>query len=192
MPAHFERPLRVENVIEGYAFQGRLDRVDVDEKGRRLRVVDYKTHFPRSQTSLENRVFKGQVHQPLFYLELAQKDPRLGLTDFAAESASFYAIENPAEEKSSQHFSGEQWRRARTDLLRRVESLLRGIENGYFLIRPEEGMGGSCYYCPFDAACRKSHGPTRWRAENSEWRAQEDESRRQLSALKSAGKETVS
>ena len=56
-----------------------------------------------------------------------------------------------------------------------LRAFVEMIEKGVFLIIPGRREGPSyCNYCDFRLACRRSHAPSRWRAENAEARRRLD------------------
>jgi hypothetical protein len=154
-PFRLEWSLRVQPFGLPVAWNGRLDRVDRSAEGR-FRVVDYKNK-PKKK-SLKDLVLKGDVHQAPVYLELAES----ALGDLAEGVRYEYLAVNETEE-----FSGALWRDRRDGIRAAQGALLARIEAGLFLIRPDEGTGGACVFCPFARACRKAHGPTRARSECS-------------------------
>jgi len=169
VPTFFEEALQAPaGGNDGLLFQGRPDRVDRDEKGN-LRVVDYKSRWPSSRPPLEKLVMRSLAHQPPVYLELVQKSPRL--TPGATPLGAFYYILEESPEstggKPVQPFPAATWRNVREALLKNIRLFVRHMEEGKFIIIPNEEREGHCQYCSFALACRKSHGTTRHRAENS-------------------------
>jgi RecB family exonuclease len=162
-PELLEEPLSGE--LAGLSLRGRPDRVDVSSDGR-LRVVDYKTSTP-SAASLERQIAALKNHQFPVYLELA--GGRLKASSGAG--ARLCAIEDSAETtgvSGLMDLSEEAWSRLREPYLRRLAALGAMIAAGRFIITPDEDRGGPCPRCRFAGLCRKSHPPTRRRAEESE------------------------
>src|SRR5207248_625887 len=78
VPSWFEREVKGRIGLPGLPaglaaleFHGKIDRVDLDEKGKRFQIVDYKTRWPRSKGTVAKKVLGGALHQPGVYAELA-------------------------------------------------------------------------------------------------------------------------
>jgi ATP-dependent helicase/nuclease subunit B len=152
-PEKFE--FKLEGPVAGLdvPIRGRADRIDVGPKG--FRVVDYKTSLP--SVKLRTRLMKSQALQLAFYLELAA--PGLGLPPAGAALA---AIE---EEREDELDAGE-WAAVRATVLRNVAAMLGLARSGEFFIYPSNPMG-HCSWCAYSSACRKTHGPSVFRAERA-------------------------
>lgn len=157
----------------GLSLRGRPDRVDLGPDGA-LRVIDYKSTWPRSGPALPKKVLAMRAHQPPVYLELAGSLPGVGTP--RALGAFFYILEGDGE-SPVQAFTAEDWKGLRAVYLDRLAGLVDHIEAGRFFIVPEEGRGGSCEYCSFDVLCRKAHAPSRRRAVDSDLRREYDRRR---------------
>ena len=157
----------------GVSLRGRPDRVDLGREGE-LRVIDYKSTWPRSGPALLKKVLEMKAHQPPLYLELAGRLP--GVESPRALGAFFYILEGEGK-AAVQSFTAAEWSRVRETYLDRLGELVRQIEAGRFFIAPDEARGGACEYCRFDAVCRKAHAPSRRRAADSALRREYDRSR---------------
>jgi ATP-dependent helicase/DNAse subunit B len=170
-PREFE--LSLTAMVDGIKLMGKLDRLDWDEAGTRYRVIDYKSTFHKG--SLKRLAEKlVQVQAPL-YLELAEAAVS-ALPDRAQPlSADFLAIEDSSSATGHdciQSFTQEEWEELRPLVLDGVRRLRGMMSEGKFFVTPDEGQGKVCDYCSFGALCRKSHGMTRVRAEDSRLRAE--------------------
>lgn len=168
-PVWFEKRLRaplpgsLPAALRGLEMHGVIDRVDLDASGR-YRIVDYKTRV-RSRAKISTRVSQGEMHQLPIYAELAGRD--LGGAG-TLESACLYALEDSPETTGlarAHGYEGRQWAEDRGGFFERVSACVEEMARGRFPIRPQDGEFGYCGYCDFSAVCRKSHGPSRRRAE---------------------------
>lgn len=144
--------------LEGLRGRGRLDRVDRDAAGR-LRVVDYKTRWKKT-TKASTLAMKGKLHQLPLYAELAaQAEPGARI-----ESLWIHSVEEPAEAAA---YEGDQWAKDREAFFGELSRRLESLAEGSFPIRPDDKSKehGHCGRCDFSTLCRKSHGPSRARAE---------------------------
>ncbi|MGQ0645085.1 MAG: PD-(D/E)XK nuclease family protein, partial [Elusimicrobiota bacterium] len=168
-PVFFELalgPVPVED--QPVAWQGRLDRVDAAEAGNRFRVVDYKSRWGGGGRDLTKEVRRGAENQPLFYLELAARDPRLGLSR-KPDGARYLPVDPGKKTKAEKlAFPAAVWEARRAELLRNAARLTEKLLAGEFPIRPDEERGGVCGLCDFPFLCRKSHPLTRVRAERAD------------------------
>jgi ATP-dependent helicase/nuclease subunit B len=163
-PKEFEYELKAELPIgaggrKGVVFRGFVDRLDIAESGA-FRVIDYKRSGKKYEKwKMETGVFeKGRYLQPPIYFLLAQKILNAPGVD---SKFSYYFLEEAFEgEKWESELTGEMWER-KPDFETHLKALLDRIARGEFPIRP----GEACQYCEFHTMCRKSHRPTRVRAQ---------------------------
>ena len=169
-PAWFEREIRGRIAVpglpaglHGLEFHGVVDRVDLDEPGKRYQIIDYKTRWPKSKGSVAKKVLSGALHQPGIYAELVGAE----LASWQLEGASVYAIESENEETERlQPYSGQDWARDREAVLSGIAEYAKMIAAGRFPIRPDDNEAmGFCRWCSFSGICRKSHRRSRDRAE---------------------------
>lgn len=165
-PREFEKALRAELPMDvggrkTVAFRGFIDRIDVAADGA-FRVVDYKKSRGKYGSTMETGIFKKGWLQAPIYLLLAEKALRAP----SPEKSTFfyYFIESlVAGEKWALSLDGTFFGR-RAEFEARFRGLLEAIPRGEFPIRP----GEHCRSCEFGTVCRKSHLPTRLRAEAHE------------------------
>ncbi len=137
------------------------DRIDAGEGF--WRIVDYKTRWKRG--ALASLALKGRALQAPLYLELAAGRPRLA--GLKAHGAFLLPVEDSPEgtgRPRSVGYTAAAHEENRTAVLAKVAALVEAAARGEFLIRPEEGEGGHCGFCPFPGVCRKNHPMTRIRA----------------------------
>ncbi|HRY28903.1 MAG TPA: exodeoxyribonuclease V subunit gamma [Elusimicrobiota bacterium] len=163
-------PLELTGPMEKLEFRGQPDRVDVQVSEKKFRIIDYKTRWPGWKKSLASYVLSSQAHQPPVYLEMVSH-PKSGLVRGLSPSGVCYYIMEDSPSLTGaepvQEFPAEVWKAHRSALLKNLAGFVQQMERGEFFIVPKEGQGGHCTHCPFGAACRKSHPPTRRRAEES-------------------------
>jgi ATP-dependent helicase/nuclease subunit B len=165
LPADWPDPLNT------LAIHGRIDRIDIDPMGNRMRVVDYKFKFGAKPAPEDNDLarsaLRAQRLQPPFYSLLGQgKRRRDSLhTGESQIEASFYYIaprwsEGPLVIKSfnSEELSG----RTGEEIKNSIAQLAKGIQSGQFFMQP----GEHCPHCEVAEICRKNHPPSLWRTEN--------------------------
>jgi ATP-dependent helicase/nuclease subunit B len=153
------------------AIHGRMDRIDIDPRGNRMRVVDYKFKFGAKPSPEDNDLsrsaLRAQRLQPPFYSLLGQaKRRRDSLRDGERQiEANFYYIasrwsEGPLVIKSfnSEELTGKMGAEIRNS----IAQLARGIQSGQFFMQP----GEHCPHCEVAEICRKNHPPSLWRTEN--------------------------
>jgi ATP-dependent helicase/nuclease subunit B len=148
-------------------FRGFLDRLDLGENGA-FRVVDYKRRkSSKYPWIMETGVLKkGRYLQPPLYFLLAEKYLKTSdLSHRAASRFSYFFLEDVLDkgEKWELTLDGEFWKnRELFDAM--MVKLLESIPKGDFAIRPGDG----CKRCDYRTLCRRSHLPTRLRAEASQ------------------------
>ncbi len=125
------------------AFQGRIDRVDLDREGRRARVIDYKTGKKR-----DNAVdveLDGGLHLqlPIYLLALRAFFPEL--TRAKAEYLFLGADPRPVV------YEAPGFPDPSPELVKTLGILLSGIRDGRFFACPEKG--GGCSPCRFPTVC---------------------------------------
>jgi ATP-dependent helicase/nuclease subunit B len=158
-------------VLQGLAVRGRMDRLDVDRSGNRLRIVDYKFKAGASPSSPDRDLYRaalrGQKLQPPIYSFLGQRwagrqEPTL--RDARIETTFFYIAphwsDGPLVSKS---FAAEGLATpAGNEIKKTIADLVAGIRAGRFFMQ----RGQHCQYCEVTEICRKNHPPSLWRAEN--------------------------
>jgi ATP-dependent helicase/nuclease subunit B len=165
LPPDWPAPLNTLSI------HGRIDRIDIDPLGNRLRVIDYKFKFGGKPSPEDNDLtrsaLRGQRLQPPFYSLLGQaRRRRDSLRDGESQiEASFYYIasrwsDGPLVIKSfnSKELSGS----IGEEIKHSIAQLGRGIQAGQFFMQP----GEYCPHCEIAEICRKNHPPSLWRAEN--------------------------
>jgi ATP-dependent helicase/nuclease subunit B len=163
-PKDFEVELKAELPIEAggrktVMFRGFADRLDVAANGA-FRVVDYKRSGKKYRAKMETGVFKeGKYLQPPLYFMLAEKILKAPSAD---SRFSYYFLDELIEEDAAWEkvLTGEMWER-KPEFLAHLKRYLDRIARGEFIIRD----GKDCQYCDFRTLCRRSHWPTRVRAE---------------------------
>ena len=157
-----EIPIRVGGRAS-VAFRGFLDRLDRGPKGS-FRVVDYKRRrSSKYRWTMETGLFKkGAYLQPPIYFLLAAQSGKKKVDP--ANSQFVYAFVEDALEgdKWELVLEGDFWER-RGEFETVLRGLLETIAHGEFRIRP----GDACTWCDYRTMCRKSHLPTRLRAEGN-------------------------
>ena len=157
--------------LRGQTIRGRMDRIDRDRTGNRLRVIDYKFKFGVSSRvqdkDLYRAALRGEKLQPPFYFLLGKRWAAEDKMQASAPEveAHFYYIaprwsDGPlvAASFGSAGFAGSMGEEMRST----ISYLAHGIQNGRFFIQP----GDYCRHCDAIEICRKSHPPSLWRAEN--------------------------
>jgi ATP-dependent helicase/nuclease subunit B len=142
-------------------FRGYVDRLDVGKNGA-FRAVDYKrARSARYGAKMETGVFKRGWLQPPLYFRLAEK--HLGRVDRKRSRFVYHFIEAVLQgEKWELALEGDFWEREE-EFNAMLLALLERIARGDFSIHP----GDACRYCKFGTMCRKSHLPTRVRADEA-------------------------
>jgi ATP-dependent helicase/nuclease subunit B len=157
--------------LRSFAVRGRMDRIDVDWTGNRLRVIDYKFKFGASAGSADRDLYKaalrGQRLQPPVYLFLGARWAELHqptLRGPKVDTAFFYIApawsDGPLVPKA---FTGEAFATSiGHDIRNTIAELVAGIRAGRFFMQ----RGPHCQYCEITEICRKNHPPSLWRAEH--------------------------
>ncbi|HYF00895.1 MAG TPA: PD-(D/E)XK nuclease family protein, partial [Planctomycetota bacterium] len=166
-PVDFERELKAALPLavggrKDVVFRGFVDRLDAGPDGS-FRVIDYKKSKGKYPWKMETGVFeKGRYLQPPIYFLLAQAV--LGVKEPSSCRFSYYFLEqvvegDPWEMTLEGESMGERW----DELEAHLKRLLETIPAGRFAIRP----GDYCSGCDYRTMCRKSHLPTRLRAQDA-------------------------
>ncbi|HVA66008.1 MAG TPA: PD-(D/E)XK nuclease family protein [Elusimicrobiota bacterium] len=165
-PDAFEEDLRAPwpgkppEALQDLFLHGRLDRLDIDSSGRRFCVVDYKT-------KISDYLKKEKTLQLSFYAELAQA--KLG-SQAEMDAALLAGVEAAGPRARADAYAGAAWRKDRAAFWAAADKNLARLAEGRFPIRPDaagDGGWGHCVWCGFSSLCRKSHGPSRRRAEQA-------------------------
>ncbi len=157
--------------LQGFPVYGRMDRIDIDQAGNRLRIVDYKFKRGSSPSSvdrdLRKAALRGEKLQPPIYSVLGKRWGEVHQLEAGALSgeASFFYIaprwrEGPLviESFGFADLSGKLG----AEIKKTVAQLVEGIQAGRFFLQ----RGQHCQYCEVTEICRKNHPPSLWRAEN--------------------------
>lgn len=151
-------PAELPEALSELQARGVADRIDLDEKGKRFRVIDYKTSW-KMKGKLSDLVLKGKLHQLPLYAELAGR--ALG-PDWTLEGCQLFVLEDP--EQPTRDYPAAKWAADRGAFLEALGESVARVAAGRFPPRPDDGDFGYCGRCDFASLCRKSHGPSRRRA----------------------------
>jgi ATP-dependent helicase/DNAse subunit B len=141
-PFHLETDFSCPFELDGgerLTFRGRIDRIDLDNAGRRARVIDYKTGRP---TAIEDGEFKGgEALQLPIYLCAATSL----LKDVEVVEADYYFVTRAAEYRKTP-FTRKDWPGKLTTLRKITGALIQGMRQGLFVARPSSCSRGGCLY----------------------------------------------
>lgn len=129
------------------SFQGRIDRIDVHEDGRRARVIDYKTR-DGEWVGGETRLADGRSIQLPIYMEAAAQFRSSPEGGPLRVDAGRYVFMVGDEAKGIDRESVPERRAA---LQRALEVLVGSIRSGDFTADPRPG--GACGICDFTEPC---------------------------------------
>jgi hypothetical protein len=143
-------PVSIDLPIAGpLSFQGRIDRIDVDDSGRRARVVDYKTR-DGTYVGGERRLADGRSIQLAIYGQAAARfEPRPGV-------GAHGRVGGLCLRRGGQGAMGGIRQRAarRAALVAALDVLVGSIRSGDFTADPRPG--GACGICDFKDPCGES------------------------------------
>ncbi len=154
---------------------GRVDRVDQQSDGSRIRIVDYKFSggltTRTDEPDLVGEALQGRRLQPPLYSLMSSLSPtgasrkfpeEIVSSQFAIHSVQFRYIRplNP-EPLTFTSFPGAIWATPTGDqLLRTIRRWIKSIRAGQFFVLP----GSYCRDCSWSVACRSQHHPSWVRA----------------------------
>jgi ATP-dependent helicase/nuclease subunit B len=157
--------------LRSLVVRGRMDRIDVDRTGGRLRVIDYKFKLGTSPGSADRDLYKAALRaqklQPPVYLFLGRRWAELhrpALRDAQIDAVFYYIarqwrdgplVPKPFKGETLASSTGQQIKHT-------IAELVAGIASGRFYMQP----GPHCQYCEVTEICRKNHPPSLWRAEH--------------------------
>ncbi len=157
--------------LQGFPVHGRMDRIDIDQAGNRVRIVDYKFKLGAGPSTadrdLRRAALRGEKLQPPIYSVLGKRWMEVHRAQAGAlsgEACFFYLAprwrDGPLVIQSFgfEDLSG----RLGAEVKETVSQLVAGIQSGRFFIQ----RGQHCQYCEVTEICRKNHPPSLWRAEN--------------------------
>jgi ATP-dependent helicase/DNAse subunit B len=203
-PAHFEvsfgleppspdplstlKPLELSHSGENVLLCGRIDRIDVGERGEQavFNIIDYKSGRPRGDrdqdpdgTQMQLELYALAVEQ-LLLAEQGIKPLSAGYWHVRNEG---YRLWQEFHEATPEGLTPQAaWAERKDRLLERLFALVRGIRRGEF---PMFSVDERCTsYCPFKTVCRVNHAralektwqPEERRVESGERRARKAES----------------
>jgi len=150
---------------------GTPDRIDSKPGEQRYRVIDYKlrmgkTESPEDRNLLQSALRGKRLQLPLYVLLAEQHAPGVRKSAVSPRIHGAFYLLGPRWVTGPlvvERFPEEAWEEPnRARLQATLGVLLRGIRAGRFFIFPDD----HCKNCDVRAACRKSHRPSLWRAEN--------------------------
>ena len=158
-------------VVRGLAIRGRVDRIDLDRTGNRLRIVDYKFKRSRSASSAEKDLYtaalRGEKLQPPLYSLLGKHWAEVNRTEVCepeVEATLFYIApawsDGPLVRRT--FCADTLGSKVGEEIKQTVADLASGIGAGRFFMQ----RGHYCKYCEVAEICRKNHPPSLWRTEN--------------------------
>jgi len=166
-PASFERAAEAASRC-GFNVHGRIDRLDIDEAEKIVRVVDYKTSVKKRPSSAEKLLSSGKIFQPFFYLELANA---LFIKEgFRAREAVFLGLEDENGKDGAapiQAFTAADAELSAEAVCSTAKLLASLAAEGRFFIRPDMGEQKRCDWCDYGSICRNRHGLSVARAADS-------------------------
>ncbi len=125
--------------------KGIVDRIDIDEKSKRFRVLDYKSSLS-GKKSIASSMFKQVILQPFIYLILAEGQKQT--QGLKADGAALLGINKGY---ARQTLSQDEFENISVRASGFFSLLMSFISSGCFFINPSE----HCQYCPYSAICRK-------------------------------------
>jgi len=137
-------------------FRGKIDRLDATEDGARFVVIDYKARWKAAPSSKDDDpVFRrGETLQLPIYLLAAPTC--LGARAPAAGDALYVDLRlSEGKVKGSKPLSTETLAARHADLSEILDTIVDGIQSGFFPVFPNEG--DNCRTCDYAAVC----GPPR-------------------------------
>lgn len=155
---------------------GVIDRLDLlvaaeesgpAEKGDRLEIIDYKyvggRNLDRQQRNPSDAAVQGKDLQLPLYFHLARRLAEEENLRPVSVRASLHFLGPRIGVEAKQTIEEEDWKGPDGEKLEAALAwLLGGIRAGEFPLIPESS-GGYCSWCDYSTACRRNHGPTRYR-----------------------------
>jgi RecB family exonuclease len=138
-----DEPLHLRVNRRDILVQGRIDRIDWDDGQTRFRVIDYKTG---KRSAKAGDVLKGgeALQLPVYLYAAAEMlgiPPERGQTQyfFASSKGGFFRHTLEGVDLSSQRATFDE----------ALDTIAEGIDEGYFVPRPEQ----QCRYCDYRTIC---------------------------------------
>ena len=125
--------------------KGIVDRIDIDLKNKRFRVLDYKSSISGKKSLAEN-MFKQVILQPFIYLILAEQQKQTA--GLKPDGAALLGINKGY---ARQELSQADFEAVSAKAAAFLELLIGLILSGCFFMSPSE----HCQYCPYQRICRK-------------------------------------
>jgi ATP-dependent helicase/nuclease subunit B len=157
--------------LKELVIRGRMDRIDLNQAARRLRVIDYKFKLGANASSGDKNLYRaalrGERLQPPFYQWLGRRWAEQAAPESAgAEVEAFFYYIAPRWSDGplvgaafgSDGLAGN----VGAEIKKTIAYLAGGIRRGRFFIQP----GDYCGHCDVAEICRKNHPPSLWRVEN--------------------------
>lgn len=125
-----EKTLILKKDKESLAFRGRIDRVDIDERKKMFKIIDYKTG---SQVPSSKEVLSGKHFQLVLY---AMAIESIWLPDYWPSEAFFYLVKSGEMKKGFQFDSKKQWEELKEKVISEIFSIKKKLDKGEFLPTP--------------------------------------------------------
>lgn len=143
-PLSSETPVRFDASGREFLLQGRIDRIDVSEDGKRFRVIDYKTGRKADKSVPD----AGRALQLPLYLHAASQ--ALGVSVENGEAQYYFCTRRGEYFRS--RLAGEEFVRRRDKVDQAIRTIADGVDGGYFAPNPGHGAA-NCRFCDFKLVC---------------------------------------
>ncbi|MBR3604120.1 MAG: exodeoxyribonuclease V subunit gamma [Elusimicrobiaceae bacterium] len=127
--------------------KGTVDRIDIDWKNKRFRVLDYKSSLS-GKKGLAEIMFKQVILQPFIYLILASEQPQT--KGLQKDGAALLGINKGY---ARQELSQSDFENISSKAADFFSLLMKLIVSSCFFINPSD----HCQYCAYQAICRKDN-----------------------------------
>lgn len=167
-PTFFEKEFSQEELPSvPFHLHGIIDRIDIDEKNKKFRVVDYKSS-KKGGNNLVKAFFESLIFQPFLYVLAAQKMPEL--VGYTSAGSCLLSIRKSY---CRRELSASEWEAMRPRAEQFLTQVAQIAKRGEFFLNPSN----LCAYCPYGAICRRDHFASLMRARKSEASRQLEEAR---------------
>ena len=147
LPTYIEKEFRfsLKSSDVEVLVKGRFDRVDQDQKNKKVRIIDYKSTENRSVEELEKNAKDSvqlKIYTLAYYKNYGVVPEFVGISDLES------GLEGGYQPKL------EQIKKTEEEVIEVAKNIQENLQNDNFSANPKYfGRRPACFYCPYNSIC---------------------------------------